>query len=499
MLAGVSSPPDATPMKAAPAGYARPVIVAITVMLLLLGCAVEPDSAPPDPTSSSTGSEPPAVEPQAPPEWPAVAWANSSGIKQLYSQTISDQDLRIHVLYPQLKGHTAFNELLEQWGHMQVDQFKADFGDRAGAGLGTPTLTVSWSLTGASDSLVGIMLHTATFAGANNTVQQEIWWYDTRTQEFLDPTALLNAGLMPQINEAVDEELRRQGIKHDKHRVDEVIQQDEVAVGFTDEGGLYIGFDEYTITAGWYGAPSVALADAQERGWLSEDGVRARLATIDATPGRIPEEPAPPPSASVDCSVERCVALTFDDGPAAKTTPQLLDVLDREQVPATFFVLGSQVQALPELAARIVGEGHQIAIHTWSHLDLSKLSTEQIQAEIADTASVIHTVTGVHPTALRPPYGATSAAVQEVAAQLDLIEVLWNVDTLDWKHRDPQQTTASAVQARSGSIILMHDIHQNTVDAVPGVIDALQEQGYTFVTVDDLLDDAEPGQVYRQR
>lgn len=201
----------------------------------------------------------------------------------------------------------------------------------------------------------------------------------------------------------------------------------------------------------------------------------------------------------VDCRRQKCIALTFDDGPVADTG-RLLRMLRRQHVTATFFVLGQQVRAHPELVARAARQGHEIGIHTWDHRKLTTLSLRRIRAEMTGTVREVKRATGVRPTLLRPPYGASDQRVLRTARRLGLTQVLWSLDTFDWRTLDVR-TTVRAVRrgARPGRIILMHDIHQASVDAVPRVIQVLRRQGYHLVTVSHLLGRTTPGTSFSQR
>ena len=181
----------------------------------------------------------------------------------------------------------------------------------------------------------------------------------------------------------------------------------------------------------------------------------------------------------------KMVALTFDDGPDPSTTPQALDILNKYHVKATFFMLGKNVSAYPEVAKRVRQEGHEIGIHTWNHPVLTKLPLESAQKEIMDTKEVIQKVTGVQTKITRPPYGSINSAIQYA---VDQAFIMWDVDTLDWKSHNTEAILAEVKkQVKPGSIILMHDIHQTSINALPAVIEYLQSQGYTIVTVDELL------------
>ena len=194
---------------------------------------------------------------------------------------------------------------------------------------------------------------------------------------------------------------------------------------------------------------------------------------------------------------EKMVALTFDDGPDSKTTPQALEILKRYNAKATFFMVGQNVAANPELAKRVLDEGHQLGIHTWSHPDLTKLPLNQSKKEILDTQEAIYKATGIRPMITRPPYGAINSTVQNA---VDQSFIMWSVDSLDWKTRNTKAIMQEIVKTHPGSIILMHDIHQTSIDALPSVLEYLKNNGYTLVTVDELLENQlQPHQIYYSR
>jgi peptidoglycan-N-acetylglucosamine deacetylase len=201
------------------------------------------------------------------------------------------------------------------------------------------------------------------------------------------------------------------------------------------------------------------------------------------TPGYRPPS-TPRTNADVDCSVAKCIALTFDDGPGPDTG-RLLDLLKAQHVPATFFVLGDQAVKYPSLVNREYAEGNEVGNHTWDHKDLSKLSAAAVQDEINRSADAI-AATGIpRPTLVRPPYGAVNDTVRSVGG---FPFIMWRVDPEDWKYPDPARVADQIVgHAKPGRIVLSHDTHKTTVDAMPAVIQRLRQQGYTFVTVSTLM------------
>jgi peptidoglycan/xylan/chitin deacetylase (PgdA/CDA1 family) len=175
------------------------------------------------------------------------------------------------------------------------------------------------------------------------------------------------------------------------------------------------------------------------------------------------------------------VALTFDDGPSLKYTPKILAILKKYHVPATFFVLGSCAKRAPHLLKAIVEEGHVLANHAYSHRSLPKLSSSAQQEELNLTNALL-TPYQEKISFFRPPYGATNASIQGLATTLGMDTVLWSIDTLDWKKPSPARMQKRVLsELKPGAIILMHDIHENTVLALEGMIQAILRAGYRIV------------------
>ncbi|XKK62383.1 polysaccharide deacetylase family protein [Streptomyces sp. ARC32] len=203
---------------------------------------------------------------------------------------------------------------------------------------------------------------------------------------------------------------------------------------------------------------------------------------------------------TVDCAHTKCIALTFDAGPS-ENSARLLDILKEKQVPATFFLLGKRhIDTYPELVRRMADEGHEVASHTWTHKILTDTDPDEIRDELERPNKEIERLTGKRPTLMRPPQGRTDDTVHDICRELGLAEVLWSVTAKDYKTNDSDLITERVLdQSSRDGIILLHDIYDGTVPAVPGIIDALKKRGYVFVTVPQLMapGKAEPGKVYR--
>lgn len=232
-------------------------------------------------------------------------------------------------------------------------------------------------------------------------------------------------------------------------------------------------------------------------------------AAASATPvgDSLPSVPQPAsPTASAKYSYNSCnvdgpyIAITFDDGPHAEYTPKLLDELKKRKIKATFFLVGQCVAEYPDIVKRMVDEGHEVANHSWSHPALTKLSPDSLRKQLENTNDAIRKASGVTPTLMRPPYGATSPILnRRFAEDYGMKVILWSVDPLDWKYRNSSKVYNSIVQnVHPGAIILAHDIHATTVAAMPQVFDTLLEKGYKFVTVSDLLAMDRPAQLVKK-
>jgi len=185
------------------------------------------------------------------------------------------------------------------------------------------------------------------------------------------------------------------------------------------------------------------------------------------------------------------IALTFDDGPHPRYTPEILDILHEYGICATFFTVGKNAVNYPGIIERYQKEGHEIANHTYSHKDLSKDSYDDVCREVSTAEDIIFESLDVRTKLLRPPGGLYGKNVIKAAAQLDYTLVLWTVDTKDWAHTPSQKIVEKVLSSvESGDIILMHDFigkNSPTPDALREMIPQLLDRGFRFVTVSELL------------
>lgn len=198
----------------------------------------------------------------------------------------------------------------------------------------------------------------------------------------------------------------------------------------------------------------------------------------------------PPSIRHIDCSARQCLALTFDDGPNAATTPMVLDALERHHARATFFVIGNRVPGNEALLRRMYRSGQEIGSHSWSHPDLTTLQPQQVQQQFVQTQAVVSGAGVPAPTLFRPPYGAVNASVKN---QIPLTFAMWNVDPEDWRSKDPKEIIAKVeAGVRPGRVVDLHDVHRQTAEALDQLLTDIERQ-YQLVTFSELFD-LTPGQ-----
>ena len=195
-------------------------------------------------------------------------------------------------------------------------------------------------------------------------------------------------------------------------------------------------------------------------------------------------EEALPADAAAELPAEvKYIALTFDDGPRRETTTRLLDGLQERGASATFFLVGEEIEGNEDLVERMKAEGHQVGNHTWSHVRLGGTSSETVSQEVRMTEEALEELLGEKGYWLRPPYGLVDEGME-----ISVPMVKWSVDPRDWEKRNTAQVTQAVLRdARPNSIILLHDIYPTSVEAALQIVDALEEEGYWFVTVEELL------------
>ena len=352
------------------------------------------------------------------------------------------------------------------------------------------TETISYQVTHNNSVALSIIVNIKQdMHGAHPVSLTHFWTFDKKSGEVISLNDLTEqsekaaeeivAAARNNINETIKQ---RQQAELD---LNETITQETLSNFVITDGGNSLAWPigQASLLPSAYGEMTIKVPIAAVAKYLQNPTAR-KLANIPKPPE---PKPKPAPATPTPAAAGKTIALTFDDGPGPYTA-QLLDILDQHGAKATFFLIGSKVSAQASVVRNIQARGHQLGNHSWSHPELPKLPIDQVAGEIDRTNDAIKQATGVKPTVMRPPYGAVNGAVLEQLRLRGMSSILWSVDTRDWADRNSEIVCSRAVAgAHPGAIILMHDIHQTSVNAVPCILSALKQQGYSFVTVQGLI------------
>ncbi|MER6081365.1 polysaccharide deacetylase family protein [Streptomyces sp. NPDC001833] len=468
--------------------------------LLLLG-SLSLTTACSTSSSGSTGSNTAAARGGASSPAP-VSTVDPTKIKGLaiVNDSSNDRSCPWATSYPAVPGAEAMTAAMKK----DVDNYLANYLGKGSSGQPTscggatdasqvPELNISFAFLVASGDVVGVRLLTQDHTGTGDGLTTKTYWYDGAAHASRTAPGLIADDSRITFLTAVKKELKqRQGV--DPTMLDQLTSADVDDASFTSDGALKLSFDRGTVGVPAGGRYTVAFSKATVAPWLSAFGKRAQRQTMSpsgtlglgavSTPApAVPTETASSTD-TTNCAKVKCIALTFDDGPAVTYTGTLLKYLAQYNARVTFFTVGQNVAAHPELVRAEAKAGHQVGNHSWSHPDLTRLTTAQVKEQLERTSAAIKAATGNAPTLFRPPYGAVNAQVKSATT---MSPVLWTVDTEDWKYRDAVKVaqTVIAKAARNG-VVLMHDIHPTSVAAVPEILKTLTARGYHFVTVSHL-------------
>lgn len=460
----------------------------------------------------STGSSPADSAPS--PDNPSRTRGNDTGTQvdltklkgvSIVSDSSTDRSCPWATSYPAVPGADKMTAAMEKdvqgrlAGFLGTDTGGQVTGCGGADGSEGPELNISFSFLVASGDVLGVRLTTVDRTSNADGLETRAYWYDGAAQKYRPSPGLIADGSQDAFVSALKERLeKREGVTPDTveaslgDRENRDAYLDDMA--FTADGDLKVDFDRGTVGVPPAGRISVTLPKATVSPWLSDFGSRAQHQTTDPddkldlgaahTPAPTVAAQPDPGEDTTDCSKVKCIALTFDDGPAAPETGTLLKYLAQYKARATFFVVGQNVATHPDIVRAEMKSGHEIANHSWNHPVLTNLTPAQIRSQLERTNSAIKDATGQEPTLFRPPYGAIDGKVR---AATSLSPALWDVDTEDWKFHDPGKVARTVVsQAEPNDVVLIHDIHPTSVAAVPEVLRTLTARGYHFVTVSHL-------------
>ncbi|MDX3517872.1 polysaccharide deacetylase family protein [Streptomyces scabiei] len=449
-------------------------------------------------------SEPPATAPDGarPGSSPApVRTVDPSKIKglRIVGDSSENSSCPFATSYPDVPGAEAMTAAMKKDVEERLASFRSGVCETGPDGAESRDLNISHQFLVASGDVVGVRLITQDHSSVTDGRSDTVYWYDGRAGAYRTPLGLVTQSSQDALTTALKDRLAGQeGV--DTAALDDTFSDATSRASvlddmdFTADGGLRVTFDRGEVGVPAAGRVSVVLPEETITPWLSGFGRRAQRQTVH--PGRsldlgAPHEPAqavPTHTASgdddTDCGKVKCIALTFDDGPAAPETANLLAHLARYRARVTFFTVGQNVAAHPDLVRAEAKAGHEIGNHSWNHPDLTRLTPRQVASQLNRTSAAIKAATGKAPLLFRPPYGAVNHTVKTVTT---LSPVLWDVDTEDWKYRDPARVARTVIdKAQPDDVVLLHDIHPTSVAAVPEILRTLSARGYHFVTVSHL-------------
>ncbi|WP_255430080.1 polysaccharide deacetylase family protein [Streptomonospora sp. PA3] len=439
-------------------------------------------------------------------ELTVVDTAHIPGLKEQTSTEKLEGGVEAELSYPRIPKAGPFADRLAEITEQEARDF-------AGVEKGAKSYSVDWQVSAAGGNVLGVRLIQREKDDDGERTGYSTYWYNTESGRTSYSTELL-AGQrqLEKFDRMVKKRLKDTGSVDTAslHPIAELYD----SIGFNPDGDMVVEFDEGEIAPAKKGRVRAVVPKKQVEPLLSPFGQRAQKAAVTVTPefaidtaASAPKDGPPEGSVpgtfatagdDVDCHDpdSKCIALTFDDGPGART-PELLDALAEHDAKATFFLTGGPVREHPETVRREYAEGHELANHTVHHPDLTSLGHDAVAEELETVTELVRRETGYSMDLMRPPYGATDGGVAEVTEKLGQAQILWSIDTNDWRDHDAGLVSDRAVErARPGSIVLMHDIHGTTVDAVPEILKRLSDKGYTMVTVSQLLGETEPGRKY---
>lgn len=511
-----------------PHRFTRPVtILAGTAVAACALVACGPSQVEP----KAPGAAKPAAQPSAAVPAPELAKIDAGLVAGLKPVTYVDEGRHVRAEVPQIGAARNLTQALEVVRERALRSARWAKSDSA---------RVGWQLIGSSPDAVGIQVTSTTTQQSRTIETPSAIWYDVAARQSFSSPILIDPTRWTEFKRQVVETAAAQSLGADK--ITKALDSDPApqgsgpAIGFDTAANIIVNFGSGALTEepvmimipkdkidpvlSGFGraAQSAAAHPAQFTGNAATPSpsthspspnrppgtpTSGAAGTPSATPaatGAAPSgsaQPAPGsdtapaqrPSTAVgpDCHKLACVALTYDDGPDPRT-PEVLEALTRAKAAATFFQLGNNVRAYPDVTKQVASSGQEIASHSVSHADLGRAGAATLDKEVRGNSEILSQVTGRPPLLFRPPYGSHKAATDQAVGKQQMAIIQWNQDTNDWKNRNTAITTAVATKAdpAQAAIVLMHDIHPSTIAAAPGVIEGLQAKGVTLVTVSEL-------------
>jgi peptidoglycan-N-acetylglucosamine deacetylase len=417
----------------------------------------------------------------------------------IISEITEETTYNIAIHYPEFNDQTL-NKKISEYISKSEEEFLSEVNKNKELLKEYPaTLYISFEIHQFAKDTYSIVFNVESYvSGANGIQSSKVFLVDVNNNNFIQQTEIL---IDNEQNRNKIYELLLNEFEQSEH-YNLYLFKDNLKKWVEDENNTFSNvfltnelvvfkFDKYVVTAGAAGSPEISIPLIEIRDLITDEWKKRMDLKVDEVP-ELPEKPEPSDENDSDKDKDtpssgKQVALTFDDGPHPTNTLEILELLEEYNAKATFFMLGNRVEFYPDIAKVIAEKGHELGNHTWSHKDLTSLGQEEMSEEVNITNEVIQNATGEQATVFRPPYGAINDQVREV---LGIPSTLWTIDTMDWKSHDPNAVLSIVKEnITDGSIILMHDIHETTVEAVELVLKFLDEEGYEFVTVSEINSD----------
>ena len=415
------------------------------------------------------------------------------------SNIYMDETLIVGMLYPKT-GIPSLDEAISDWMDGVVTEYKNEIASEEHSDVAELNATCESYMIG--DSIVGIKMSGSFISSyvAHPIDIVKTFNFDVKASKFVELSDVFGENGIKTFRDKLISEAKVESDDADEHILDNFLLTDR-GVEITLNRGDYLAMAEGTKSY-FFEYPEIRelLRDSFVGKPKEEEKEEDTADTTEDKPEDItPVVPDDGAQQKIDPS-KPMVALTFDDGPSTHTD-RLLDIFKKNGGKGTFFVVGYMIEGKEDTLKRIAKEGHEIGNHSWNHKQLTTLDEQGITDQIMKTRAKIYEATGIDCHIMRPPYGAFNDAVKAVAAKLGVPFINWSVDTVDWKTKNADAVYNEVMKnVKDGSIILCHDLHKTTVDAMERVIPKLIEEGYQLVTVSELLsytnEELEAGKVY---
>ncbi|GAB3622291.1 hypothetical protein GCM10027418_03730 [Mariniluteicoccus endophyticus] len=474
------------------------VALSVAAMLGVSGCGSDPSA---NGGKAPHGDKPVTSAPSAPPKAEFVS-VDASNLVGVTSHTYTDSTRGIEATVPYLKDARTLSSAMEV---VREHLLRTSAQEKAS---GTKITT---QVIASAPDAVGILVSATVTGAQGERTNPVVVWYDPVSRRAHSSPVLIDAQQWGAFKNAVT---KAAGKGADAKKLSAAMDAEAApqgtgpALGFDAEGNVVVRFAPGVVgeqAAGFVVPAKEADALLSTFGRAAQAATKspskfdatvkpaspapssaatpAITASKSATPGN--QVPRPSTAVGVDCAKEKCVALTYDDGPGPESH-KVVEAFLAEGGAVTFFQLGQMIKANPDQAKLIASSGMEVASHSMTHPDLARSGADKARRELEGSADAMKEVYGRTPMLLRPPYGSHNKAVDEIAAANGMAVIQWNNDTNDWKTKNTMSTEAAASSAKPNAVVLMHDIHDSTVAAAPGIARDLKAKGLTMVTLSEL-------------